>query len=140
MKLLKNMLILNGVTDDNKKKMHIMGLIGMHAYTELCHAMDGKDIATLTSENLLEMLRDRYAPKKLVVAQRDKFLGVKQKPAQSLAELVAELQHVATACDFEKITSPKEARKAGIYASGIPPRAEIGKYAHPFASARRAEL
>lgn len=106
------MLTLNGVNDDAKKKMHIMGLIGMHAYTELCHAMEGKDIATLTSENLFEMLRDRYAPKKLVVAQRDKFLGVKQKPNQSLAELVAELQYVATACDFEKITSAKEAREA----------------------------
>src|SRR5687768_12178699 len=78
-KLLKNMLALNNVDDEAKKKMHIMGMIGMTAFDELQHALEGKDIAEVTAENLLEMLRDRYAPKKLVIAQRDKFLSVKQK-------------------------------------------------------------
>lgn len=57
------MLTLNGVEDDNKKKMHIMGIIGMTAFGELQRAMENRDIADLTSENMFELLRERYAPK-----------------------------------------------------------------------------
>lgn len=110
--LLKNMLTLNGVADESQKKMHIMGMVGMTAFGELMHAMEGREVADLTSEELLTMLRNRYAPKKLLVAQRDKFLNIKQKPTQTLTELVAELQAVSGSCEFEKITTAEKAREA----------------------------
>ncbi|KAH7693532.1 hypothetical protein AAVH_39431, partial [Aphelenchoides avenae] len=42
--LLKNVLKLHGVTDEDKRKTHIMLMIGMTAYAELNHALNGKDV------------------------------------------------------------------------------------------------
>ena len=64
--LLKKMLKLNGINDEARRKMHIMAMIGMKAFAELMHALDGKDEDNLSPEELLKLLRDRYAPKKLV--------------------------------------------------------------------------
>ena len=108
--LLKNVLELHDVTNEAKRKSHIMIMVGMNAFAELHHATNGKDIKALTSEDLLNILRGRYAPKKLVIAQRDRFLSIKQKPSQTLNELMAELQQIATSCDFDKITDAQKAR------------------------------
>lgn len=56
--LLKNMLQLNNVVQDQQKKMYIMSMIGMTAFAELQHAWEGKDINNVTAENLFEMLRE----------------------------------------------------------------------------------
>ena len=108
--LLRNVLELHDVTNEAKRKSHIMIMVGMNAFAELHHATNGKDIKALTSEDLLNILRGRYAPKKLVIAQRDRFLSIKQKPSQTLTELMAELQHAAASCEFEKITDAQKAR------------------------------
>ena len=109
--LLKNMLELNGIAEEKKKKMCIMSMIGMTAFAELKHAMQGKSVNDVSSGEMLQFLRDRYAPKKLVIAQRDKFLAIKQKPTQTFAELVAELQYIASGCEFDKITNAEQARE-----------------------------
>lgn len=87
--LLKRILKLHKITDEDARKSYIMLMIGMTAYAELNHALDGKDVDELESDDLLALLRGRYAPKKLVVAQRDRLLSIKQKPSQSFNELMA---------------------------------------------------
>lgn len=109
--LMKNMFKLNGITTDDEQKTYIFGSIGMKSYMELRNALSGQDLNTLAVDDIWTALRDRYTPRKLIVAERDHFLALKQKTGQSLSDFSSELLTAATRCEFEKITDAKKARE-----------------------------
>ena len=109
--LMKNMFKLNGITTEDEQKTYIFGSIGMKSYMELRNALSGQDLNALAVDDIWAALRDRYTPRKLIVAERDHFLALKQKTGQTLSDFSSELLTAATRCDFEKITDAKKARE-----------------------------
>lgn len=102
---------LNGVTTEDDQRMYIMGCIGTEAYSEMRNALHGRDMTQVAVSEMWKVLEDRYMPKKLVVAERDKFLTLRQKPGQSLTDFMSELMDAALGCDFDKITDANKARE-----------------------------
>jgi hypothetical protein len=84
----------------DKRKALLCATIGHTAsqvLVSLCAPQTPKD---RTFEQLLEVLRTHYRPKKTTFASRDAFMARKQKDGESIQEYSAELRRLVMKCEF----------------------------------------
>ena len=118
--LLRYQLEVRGITDEKAKKLTIMTEIGPRAYIELVNSLEGKEIKDVaTADELLAVLKKRFSPKKLLIAERHHLLLLKQDAGQTLAEFYSKIQEAAGTCDFEN-KPMKESYVVQVFGEGNP--------------------
>ena len=117
--LLRYQLQLRGITDDKAKKLVVITEIGPKAYMELVNALEGKQLKDVESaDEILKLLKKRYSPKKLLIAERHRMLLLNQEAGQGLAEFYSRIQEAANKCAFES-SSVREMMVVQVFVKGI---------------------
>ena len=90
----------NAVEDDKKVAVFLNSL-GGKTYTLLRNLLAPAKLSTKTLEELSTALKNHFAPKRVVIAERFHFYRRNQAPGESIAEFVAELRKLSTHCNFK---------------------------------------
>ena len=85
---------------DERKVAALLTLVGSTAYEVLRSLLAPALPQTKTYDELVQVLRDHYAPKPMVIAERFHFHRRNQQSGESIAEYIAELQKLALHCEF----------------------------------------
>ncbi|XP_054272755.1 uncharacterized protein K02A2.6-like [Macrosteles quadrilineatus] len=89
--------------NDVKSTNHVsilITVIGPKILAVLMDLISPKKIDDETYESLSKTLEEHFAPKRLVVAERYTFYSRCQKPAESIAEFMVAIKHLASTCNF----------------------------------------
>ncbi|KAH7719256.1 hypothetical protein AAVH_13321 [Aphelenchoides avenae] len=116
---------LRGITDEKAKKLVVITEIGVKAYMELMNALEGKELNTIdTANDLLKLLKKRYSPRKLLIAERHRMLLLHQEAGQSLAEFYSRIQEAANKCEL-KTTEVREMMVVQVFVKCIRKAAQV---------------
>ena len=93
-------MIANDVKDEKRKAAIFLTLVGRKTYNLLRDlALPGKP-ADLKFTEAIELLKNHFNPKPLVIAKRYKFYQRRQETAENVAEYLAPLRKCAEHCNF----------------------------------------
>jgi hypothetical protein len=117
---LKHYFKANDVESENHVSI-LITVIGPKILAVLMDLISPKKVDDETYENLSKVLIEHFAPKRLVVAERYKFYSRCQKPAESIAEFMVAIKHLASTCEFGTFLSDALRDKliSGISNDGI---------------------
>ena len=85
---------------DERKVAALLTLVGSTAYEVLRSLLAPALPQTKTYDELVQVLRNHYAPKPMVIAERFHFHRRNQQSGESIAEYIAELRKLALHCEF----------------------------------------
>lgn len=85
---------------DRKKVSALITVIGSKAYSRLRDLSSPQLPSKRTYAELTKLLKEFYAPKTLVIAERFNFGKRDQREGESAAEYLAELRRLAETCDY----------------------------------------
>ena len=83
-----------------KRREILISVIGAKAYDVLADLCSPVSPATKTYEELAAVLKEHFAPKKLVIAERYRLYSCSQAANESVSSFVANLKRLATTCNF----------------------------------------
>lgn len=89
----------NDVKEDKRVSIFIT-VIGPKVLKVLSDIVSPSEIDSKTYDELVEVLKKHYSPKKLIVAERYTFSCRVQKPGESIADFVVAIKHLAASCEF----------------------------------------
>lgn len=92
---------LNNITEDKRKKSAFITLAGPICLKKLKAAIQPALVSSKTYKEITEVLKNMFAPKRSVMAERFKFYDRRQKEDENISEFVAELQILAQNCKFD---------------------------------------
>ena len=101
---LEEYLVANGVTEDStdrqKRRATLISVMGGKAYNVLSDLCSPSTPSQKTYALLATILKDHFAPKKLVIAERYIFHNCTQREGESVSSFAANLKHLAATCQF----------------------------------------
>ena len=80
--------------------MFYLSVIGSKAYDVLSDLCSPEAPAEETYDDLATILKDHFAPKKLLIAERYRFHNCIQLEGESVSTFAAKLKHLASTCNF----------------------------------------
>ncbi|XP_055714938.1 uncharacterized protein LOC129809154 [Phlebotomus papatasi] len=97
---LENLFFMNKITEDAMKKAIFVGFVGDDTYKVLKNAIHPATIASKTYQQLVEVLKAKYAPRHSIIAERFKFYRQDQQMDETVSEYIMELQALSEKCEF----------------------------------------
>ena len=91
--------VANDVADE-KKVAVFLSLIGSKTYSLLRNLVSPTRPQEKLYKDLVEVLKDHYEPKHIVIAERFHFHRRAQAGGESISEYLAELRRLSTHCEF----------------------------------------
>uniref|UniRef100_A0A1I7WAM6 CCHC-type domain-containing protein n=1 Tax=Heterorhabditis bacteriophora TaxID=37862 RepID=A0A1I7WAM6_HETBA len=95
-----------------------MRRIGANIYNELSGLLQGRSPEEEPFEELIKNLRDRYVPRKLVLAERVRIMKT-QKVHQTMEEFFTEIQKAAEQCELSSVTDVRDMIITMAFVKGI---------------------
>ncbi|XP_022798026.1 uncharacterized protein LOC111336238 [Stylophora pistillata] len=96
--------IANGVRADTGERFRrrgaLISVIGSKAYDVLSDLCSPEAPSEKTYGDLATILKDHFAPKKLLIAERYQFHNCIQLEGESISTFAAKLKHLASTCNF----------------------------------------
>ena len=86
--------------ESHKRRAILISVIGAKAYDVLSDLCSPTPPSEKTYAQLTTMLKNHFAPKKLVIAQRYRFHNCTQREDKSVNAFAANLKHLASTCQF----------------------------------------
>ena len=86
--------------DSKKRRAILISVIGSRTYDVLSDLCSPNSPSSKTYLELSVILKNHYAPKKLVIAERYRFHNCVQKDGESVSTFVANLKRLASTCNF----------------------------------------
>lgn len=96
---LKHYFKANDVKDGNKVSI-LITVIGPKVLSILSDILSPKKVDEKSYDDLITILEDHFAPKRLVVAERYTFYTRVQKPTENISEFMVAIKHLASSCEF----------------------------------------
>ena len=93
-------MIANDVKDEKRKIAVFFTLVGGKTYNLLRDLASPGKPADLKFTEAIELLKNHFNPKPLVIAERYKFYQRRQETAENVAEYLAALRKCAEHCNF----------------------------------------
>ena len=84
----------------HKRRAILISVIGAKAYDVLSDLCSPTPPSEKTYAQLTTILKNHFAPKKLVIAQRYRFHNCTQREDKSVKAFAANLKHLASTCQF----------------------------------------
>ena len=104
MERLDQYFVANGVPADSresqKRRATLISVIGAKAYDVLSDLCSPTVHSEKTYDELSTILKDHFAPRKLVIAERYRFHNCTQRDGESVSEFAANLKRLASTCQF----------------------------------------
>ena len=101
---LQQYFVANGVpadsSDSHKRRATLISVIGSKPYDVLADLCSPVSPSAKTYVQLATILKNHFAPKTLVIAERYRFHNCSQREGESVATFAANLKHLASTCDF----------------------------------------
>ena len=101
---LEQYFVANGVPADSaeshKRRATLISVIGAKAYDVLSDLCSPSTPSQKTYAQLGTILKDHFALKKLVIAERYRFHNCTQREGESVSSFAANLKHLAATCQF----------------------------------------
>ena len=86
--------------ESHKRRAILISVIGAKAYDVLSDLCSPTPPSEKTSAQLTTILKNHFAPKKLVIAERYRFHNCTQREDESVTAFTANLKHLASTCQF----------------------------------------
>ena len=86
--------------ESHKRRAILISVIGAKAYDVLSDLCSPIPPSEKTYAQLTTILKNHFAPKKLVTAERYRFHNCTQRECESLTAFAANLKHLASTCQF----------------------------------------
>ena len=93
-------LVAHNITEDEKKKAHLVSSIGASNFSLLRSIATSQGIKEKPYADLVKILREHFSPNPSEIGQRFKFNSYIRKPEESVATFVAKLRALSEDCDF----------------------------------------
>ena len=101
---LEQYFIANSVPADTgerfKRRATLISVIGSKAYDVLSDLCSPESPSEKTYDDLATILKDHFAPKKLLIAERYRFQNCIQLEGEGVSTFAPKLKHLASTCDF----------------------------------------
>ena len=97
---LKHYFNANDVTDAGKKRSILLTVCGGPTYRLLRSLVADGNLEAKSYEQLVQLLKDHYAPKPSEIVQRYYFNTRFRAPGETIAKYVAALRHLALDCNY----------------------------------------
>ena len=94
-------LLANGISEESQKLHLILVLVGNSTFRLLTNLVAPRQRGELTYKEPLTELESHFKPKPGKITERFQFYKRNQQPGETVSEYVAELQRLATMCEFE---------------------------------------
>ena len=88
--------------ESHKRRAILISVIGAKAYDVLSDLFSPTSPSEKTYAQLTTILKNHFAPKKLVIAERYRFHNCTQREGESDTAFAANLKHLASTCQFGK--------------------------------------
>lgn len=85
---------------DNRKKSVFLSVIGAGTFALAETLLAPAKLDSKTLVDIQEALENHFTPKRIIIAERYKFMMRAQQPGESYMEFIAELRRLAQYCDF----------------------------------------
>ena len=86
--------------ESHKRRAILISVIGAKAYDVLSDLCSPTPPSEKTYAQLTTILKNHFAPKKLVIAERYRFHNCTQREGESVTAFAANLKHLASTCQF----------------------------------------
>ena len=86
--------------ESHKRRAILISVIGAKAYDVLSDLCSPTPPSEKTYAQLTTFLKNHFAPKKLVIAERCRFHNCTQREGESVTAFAANLKHLASTCQF----------------------------------------
>ena len=86
--------------ESHKRRAILLSVIGAKAYDVVSEACSPIPPSEKTYAQLTTILKNHFAPKKLVIAERYRFHNCTQHEGESVTTFAANLKHLASTCQF----------------------------------------
>ena len=86
--------------ESHKRRAILISVIGAKAYDVLSDLCSPTPPSEKTYAQLTTILKNHFAPKKLVIAERCRFHNCTQREGESVTAFAANLKHLASTCQF----------------------------------------
>ena len=86
--------------ESHKRRAILISVIGAKAYDVLSDLCSSTPPSEKTYAQLTTILKNHFAPKKLVIAERYRFHNCTQREGKSVTAFAANLKHLASTCQF----------------------------------------
>ena len=94
-------MLATGNGEDNAKKVAVfLTVIGAETYSLLRDLVHPEKPSSLTYGELTTKLREHFQPRRIVIAERFKFLARKQQQGEPAARFLPELRRLSEHCEF----------------------------------------
>lgn len=93
-------LIVNNVSDEQKKRAMLITHIGPDAYAVLENLVMPEKPVSKDFKDLVKILKEHFTPKRVVMVERFKFHKRDQKENENMAEYIVQLKKMAKFCEF----------------------------------------
>ena len=90
----------SGSSDSHKRRATLISVIGSKPYDFLADLCSLLSPSATTYVQLATILKNHFAPKTLVIAERYRFDNCSLREGESVATFAADLKHLASTCDF----------------------------------------
>ena len=90
----------NDVVDDGKKRSILLAVCGSSTYKLVRNLISADRLATTSFKDLVEKVREFYAPKPSVIVQRFKFNSRVRTKEESIAVYLAALRELSEFCEY----------------------------------------
>ncbi|XP_055701073.1 uncharacterized protein LOC129800601 [Phlebotomus papatasi] len=91
---------LNGIEEDKRKCAAFITFAGQLCLKILKAAIQPEKVSSKSYKDIIGILKEKFAPKRSVTAERFKFHERRQQEGESISEYVSELQVLAQTCNF----------------------------------------
>uniref|UniRef100_A0A1B0FY30 Retrotransposon gag domain-containing protein n=1 Tax=Phlebotomus papatasi TaxID=29031 RepID=A0A1B0FY30_PHLPP len=91
---------LNGIDEDKRKCAAFITFAGQLCLKILKAAIQPDKVSSKSYKDIIGILKEKFAPKRSVTAERFKFHERRQQEGESISEYVSELQVLAQTCNF----------------------------------------
>jgi hypothetical protein len=103
-----NYLVANNIvapqgTEADRRRALLVSSIGLKTLSLLTNLCLPDQVSDKTYDQIREILRNHYVPKKTTFASTNLFLGRRQKETENVADYAADLRKLASKCEFDNV-------------------------------------
>ncbi|KAK9730279.1 hypothetical protein QE152_g15339 [Popillia japonica] len=86
--------------DDSKKVSVLLTLIGMDTYVTLKNSLAPELPSSKSYMDIVKVLKNHYAPKKSIIAERFRFNKCLQESGETVAQFIIRLKQLSKDCQY----------------------------------------
>jgi len=93
----------NDTNEESKKRSILLSVCGSKTYNLVCNLLAPARSSEKSYQELTELLKQHYNPRRSVIVQRFKFNSRVQQPRESIADFLVDLRRLSEHCQYQAL-------------------------------------